>query len=395
VKVEFSWSVDRGALEISYGTANHAGVREDFVTLPDQPLCMFGGPQTGEPRRRIVLSPRFALVAVAETAAGGQAEAPVIFEPDPDAIRIQAASSALVLHLLPGAPREVIERLAKQKEKDDAGRTRPRAPSFPLLWIDARSRPAPEDELRLRALASGWIGESAGVLFDEDGRTLFKGPSGDGVAHGPRPIRIDGWRSLREAALAAIEIAVLAAEPPVVRLPVEENAPGGGKPAELWTRSIATAALQPSIALPADILVACATGEPAEPGERGERVRIARRLIRTRAALQPLLGHGLMPLFIEHPEEEGAWRARDEWLLGRDILVAPVLEEGKQGRVVYFPEGTWLRLEPAPASGAPSSFRGPGPHTVDVPTGQVGLFAREGGDASLARALAEALRGDP
>lgn len=47
-------------------------------------------------------------------------------------------------------------------------------------------------------------------------------------------------------------------------------------------------------------------------------------------------------LFVEYPEDPGAWLVEDEYLFGQDILVAPLLETGTTGRAVYLPAGKWI-----------------------------------------------------
>ncbi|MEI9971300.1 MAG: TIM-barrel domain-containing protein [Ignavibacteriota bacterium] len=47
-------------------------------------------------------------------------------------------------------------------------------------------------------------------------------------------------------------------------------------------------------------------------------------------------------LFVEYPNDPGAWEVEDEYLFGSDILVAPLLEGGTRGRAVYLPEGQWI-----------------------------------------------------
>jgi len=46
-------------------------------------------------------------------------------------------------------------------------------------------------------------------------------------------------------------------------------------------------------------------------------------------------------LFIEFPNDPGAWLIDNEYLFGSDILVAPLFEE-TTGRTVYLPQGTWI-----------------------------------------------------
>lgn len=50
----------------------------------------------------------------------------------------------------------------------------------------------------------------------------------------------------------------------------------------------------------------------------------------------------LRALFVEFPDDPGAWKVDDEYLFGSQILVAPLLESGMTGRTVYLPEGKWI-----------------------------------------------------
>lgn len=46
-------------------------------------------------------------------------------------------------------------------------------------------------------------------------------------------------------------------------------------------------------------------------------------------------------LFVEYPNDAGAWLVEDEYLFGADILVAPMMEAGTE-RNVYLPKGNWI-----------------------------------------------------
>lgn len=50
----------------------------------------------------------------------------------------------------------------------------------------------------------------------------------------------------------------------------------------------------------------------------------------------------LRALFIEFPDDPGAWRVDDAYLFGSDIYVAPLFEPGATGRDVYLPAGGWI-----------------------------------------------------
>lgn len=47
-------------------------------------------------------------------------------------------------------------------------------------------------------------------------------------------------------------------------------------------------------------------------------------------------------LFVEFPDDLGAWKIDDEYLFGSQILVAPIFETGATGRDVYLPKGKWI-----------------------------------------------------
>jgi alpha-D-xyloside xylohydrolase len=55
--------------------------------------------------------------------------------------------------------------------------------------------------------------------------------------------------------------------------------------------------------------------------------------------------HGLpmvRALFVEYPDDPGAWLVEDAYLFGSDMLVAPLFEENAKGRNVYLPKGKWI-----------------------------------------------------
>ena len=51
----------------------------------------------------------------------------------------------------------------------------------------------------------------------------------------------------------------------------------------------------------------------------------------------------MRPLFY-HYDEEKAYAESEEYLLGRDLLAAPVITQGKNERTVYLPEDEWVHL---------------------------------------------------
>ena len=103
------------------------------------------------------------------------------------------------------------------------------------------------------------------------------------------------------------------------------------------------------------------------------------RCSRLHAALKPYLnklatentekGTPVMRPLFYHYEEESAYKERTEYLLGRDILVAPVLQKGADSRDVWLPEDRWIHLFTG------EEFRG-GTHTVSAPVGTPPVFVR-------------------
>ena len=49
----------------------------------------------------------------------------------------------------------------------------------------------------------------------------------------------------------------------------------------------------------------------------------------------------IRPLFLEYGDDEQTYQISDEYLLGNNILVAPILEQEQMQRLVYLPPGNW------------------------------------------------------
>jgi len=87
------------------------------------------------------------------------------------------------------------------------------------------------------------------------------------------------------------------------------------------------------------------------------------------------LGHPVQrPLFLHFEEDPEAWGVQDQFLLGPDLLVAPVLEEGALRRALHLPPGEWtdfwsdrVHVSPSPSGTALE---------VDAPIGRPPAFFR-------------------
>jgi alpha-glucosidase len=110
------------------------------------------------------------------------------------------------------------------------------------------------------------------------------------------------------------------------------------------------------------------------------------RMGRFHAALKPYLkaavaenarsGTPVMrPLFLHYEEDSAAWTVKDEYLLGPDLLAAPVVREGALSRTVHLPPGEWVHLWSGERHAAPS----PGGADIEVaaPLGEPPVFAAE------------------
>jgi alpha-D-xyloside xylohydrolase len=108
----------------------------------------------------------------------------------------------------------------------------------------------------------------------------------------------------------------------------------------------------------------CHGQPPREPWEFGgeftDRFRIAAELryrlipyLYAQATLAASEGHPLIrPLFFEHPDDPGSWFVEDQFFCGRDLLVAPLFEDGRDRRV-YLPPGEWVDYQRGDRHGGP------------------------------------------
>ncbi len=110
---------------------------------------------------------------------------------------------------------------------------------------------------------------------------------------------------------------------------------------------------------------------------------ICRSLSRLRMALVPYLRQQfrtaadtglpvMRHLLIDHPDDPEAARIHDQFLLGPDLLVAPVITAGQASRKVYFPRGRWVDVWEG------RLFEGGTDAEISAPPGRCALFRRAG-----------------
>jgi alpha-D-xyloside xylohydrolase len=128
------------------------------------------------------------------------------------------------------------------------------------------------------------------------------------------------------------------------------------------------------------------TGGPNEVWSFGDKAYgIIREQLELRERLRPYVmdqmatatATGVPPmraLFLEFPQEEPAWEVGNEYLLGPDVLVAPVTSFGARERDVYLPEGaSWVDAwtgEPVTTTGWV---------TAAAPLDRIPVYLRQGG----------------
>lgn len=77
----------------------------------------------------------------------------------------------------------------------------------------------------------------------------------------------------------------------------------------------------------------------------------------------------IRPIFY-HYDEDRAYTEKSEYLLGTDLLIAPVLEEQKDKRKVYLPQDTWIEADTG------KEFQG-GEYLVKCELGRIPVFVRK------------------
>lgn len=88
------------------------------------------------------------------------------------------------------------------------------------------------------------------------------------------------------------------------------------------------------------------------------------------------------PLFWHYPNDPIATARGDQFLLGRDLLVAPVLEQGSTARAVYLPNETWYDFW------TDELIEGGQHHLAEAPLERIPIFVRGGAILPIIEAAA-------
>ncbi len=93
-----------------------------------------------------------------------------------------------------------------------------------------------------------------------------------------------------------------------------------------------------------------------------------------KALIKEAVEHGYplqRPLFIHYEHDPRTYDIQDQYLFGKDILVSPVLEEGRTSKEVYLPDDVWVHLWTG------KEFKGSQNATVDCKIGFPPVFYRK------------------
>jgi hypothetical protein len=196
-----------------------------------------------------------------------------------------------------------------------------------------------------------YYGPTAKEIFDE--HRYARGTAESGIAEGGQVAndRFGSWATLRAALLRLVQGAMSAALEPGFDL-----APYNNAPPELQARARQLGSLVPTV-------------KPGSVGVSGFRTQLET-FFSTYAA--ELGDHGYPvwhPLPFQFPDDGEAARHADEFMLGDEMLIAPIYQPGVE-RTVYLPRGIWTNLE--------SDEVAAGPVTIKVKTKSLPVFARNG-----------------
>jgi sulfoquinovosidase len=144
---------------------------------------------------------------------------------------------------------------------------------------------------------------------------------------------------------------------------------------ELFLRWAEWAALSPSFRLHGSLLAGTHTPWSYDP----QTVQVYKQLTALHLHAQPLIRKlwrvadqtGIpitRPLWLAYPSDAQAAQQDQEWLLGPDVLVAPIVTQGATSRAVYFPTGCWQRPDTA------ARYTGPASQVVPAAQDQLPYF---------------------
>jgi alpha-D-xyloside xylohydrolase len=86
----------------------------------------------------------------------------------------------------------------------------------------------------------------------------------------------------------------------------------------------------------------------------------------------------MRPLFVDFPADARSWQIEDEFMLGPDVLVAPIDQAGSRERDVYLPPGAWVNAWTGVSREGGSSSH------EEAPLNRIPVFVRKGASVPIA-----------
>ncbi|MFO7341170.1 MAG: glycoside hydrolase family 31 protein [Bacillaceae bacterium] len=80
----------------------------------------------------------------------------------------------------------------------------------------------------------------------------------------------------------------------------------------------------------------------------------------------------MRPLVMEYPDDENTYSLFDQFMVGDNVIVAPIMQPAQTVRSVYLPEGNWIHYFTG------ETFEGGKYHLVEAPLEQMPIFVKQG-----------------
>jgi alpha-glucosidase len=80
----------------------------------------------------------------------------------------------------------------------------------------------------------------------------------------------------------------------------------------------------------------------------------------------------MRPLFLEYPQDPNTYNLNDQFMIGDNVLIAPILAPSVKDRAVYFPRGEWVEIETGKV------YEGEKVHLIHAELDYLPIFIRRG-----------------
>ncbi|MEQ6375449.1 glycoside hydrolase family 31 protein [Bacillaceae bacterium S4-13-56] len=80
----------------------------------------------------------------------------------------------------------------------------------------------------------------------------------------------------------------------------------------------------------------------------------------------------MRPLFLEYPNDVKTYSISDQFMIGDNVIIAPIMTPKTTDRVVYLPKGDWIRYD------TEETFSGNDTHLIHAELDQLPIFIRKG-----------------